>query len=313
MSRKPLLWVKSYPYPPEVSALTDLGAQDVGMEIFLGSNVDKNEECLRICRDSYPRFGVELFCYQDEEKGRSDIVYDPCSLNDDIRRLSRSYLFSILELAVKYGASHLQLDGNDGYVSSVDSFNQRNTLPTIQQKKDLLLEIRARFGDIPIYFENTIPIDDHAVNFSFSLTGHRLSDFWREGLPLEYDIAHHAIALDVYSRASEFGFPLTFEEEELGRQVRKSGITAVFLDELQRFPSIYFTHLGNAMRFSLGVKSDVIPDNPDEALLDLDRVLPLLMEKSLNITPEVQDKNYVKRPNLRSWIARLQEYSTSSR
>jgi len=301
---KPKIWVKSYPFPKEVTALADLGAQDIGMEIFLGSSAEKNEECLKLCRDHYPRVGVELFVYQD--KGKGDVIYDPLSMDRTLRELSRGYLFRALYLAIKYGATHLQLDGNDGFKKLGQAISSEDIREAIERKKGLLAEIKKQYDGLPIYFENTVPIADNASELVFSLTCHRLSDFWKEGLPLEYDPAHHAIALDVYSRASEFNFLLTAEEDYLAQRVRDVGITRVLLDDLDNISEIYFTHLGNASKFTPRTKCDVIPQEPEKALVDLERVLPVLMEKSRNITPEVADKDYVQRPNLRAWISRLQ-------
>ena len=306
---KPQLWVKSYPYPKEVQALADLGAQNVGMELFLGGNTDKNEECIRICNDNYPRLGIELFCYQDEEKGKGEIIYNPLSTDQAVKQLSRNYLFGALELAIKYGATHLQLDGNDGYIARPGQIITAATITeAIERKKSLLTEIAERFDNFPVYFENTFPIDDHAPEFIFSVTGHRLSDFYEKGLPLEYDVAHHAVALDIYNRADQFNFPLTNEEIQLAEKVRQVGITAVILEDLQKIPQIYFTQLSNATPFALLHKPDTPAEDSSGLMVDLEAVLPTLMTKSLNITPEVADKDYVQRPNLRNWITMLQEF-----
>src|SRR3989338_310097 len=304
----PRLWVKSYPFPKEVLALADLASQDIGMEIFLGGNFEENQECVKICRDSYPRWGVELFCYQGEEKRKAEVIYDPLSPDRAVRELSRSYLFNALDLALKYGASHLQLDGNDGYRTKLEPMvDSKDIVVAIKRKKGLLLEIREQFGEFPIYFENTIPIDLHAPSL-MSLTGHRLSDFWKQGLPLEYDLAHHALALDIYTRAHELWFPLTEEETSLGQRVKEVGITGVILEDLALFPEIYFAHLSNAARFSVGTKSDITPEDPTQSLIDLVKVIPVLIRKARNITPEVEDKEYIQRPNLRQWIKKLQDY-----
>lgn len=304
---KPNLWVKSYPFPKEVAALTDLGREGIGMEIFLGGNQEKNEECLRICQDAYPHFGIELFCYQDEEKGKGDVIYNPLSADPAIQEVSCGYLFHALDLAQRYGATHVQLDGNDGYTTKPGESIQPEMIKfALEKKKGLLAELKQRYGDLPIYFENTFPIDDHAPELVFSLTGHRLSDFWEQGLPLEYDIAHHAIALDIYRRAGQFNFPVTEEEKRLAQRVIEGGITQTIIEDLNHISEIYFTHLGNATPFALQTKADVIPDEPERALVDLEQVLPVLLQKSLNITPEVADKDYVQRPNLRAWIKRLQ-------
>ena len=71
---KPQLWVKSYPYPNEVAALADLGQQDIGMEIFLGGDSKKNDECMKICQDNYPKTGIELFFYHGEEKRQREVI-----------------------------------------------------------------------------------------------------------------------------------------------------------------------------------------------------------------------------------------------
>ena len=98
--------------------------------------------------------------------------------------------------------------------------------------------------------ETTVPITYSNTQAQiFSCSGHSLSDFRKGGLPLEYDVAHHAIALDVYGRADEFGFPLTDDEKELARRVKEVGITQVILEELDTLPEIYFTHSSNASKF----------------------------------------------------------------
>ncbi len=306
---KPQLWVKSYPFPKEVQALTDLGAQNIGMEIFLGSSVEKNEECLKICKDSYPRFGIELFCYHDEEKRKAEVIINPLSPNVSVREMSRSYLFAALDLAKRYGATHLQLDGNDGYQARPGQLIDESVIQAaIDRKKGLLTEIKDKYGDFPVLFENTFPIDDHSPESIFSVTGHRLSDFYRRGLPFEYDVAHHAVALDVYSRAEQFNFPVTDEERKLGQRVREIGMTATIIEDLKNVPKIYFTQLSNATPFALLNKPDTPTAGDSGVMVDLEAILPSLMAKSRNLAPEVADTDYVGRPNLRSWIKRLQEF-----
>ncbi|HLD00145.1 MAG TPA: hypothetical protein VJC39_00195, partial [Candidatus Nanoarchaeia archaeon] len=302
---KPQLWVKSYPYPNEVAALADLGQQDIGMEIFLGGDSKKNDECMKICQDNYPKTGIELFFYHGEEKRQREVIVDPLSNNPNLSKLSRDYLFESLDLALKYKATHLQLDGGTYIAGPGSLMGEKEVLKAISDKKELLAEIKQRYGDFPIYFENTFPINEKKP--IFSLTGHRMSDFWKLGLPLEYDIAHHAVALDIYSRAEEFNFPLNEEEKNLARKVKNVGITAVILEELEHFPEIYFTQLSNAQHFSFDIKPDVSPEDQTKALISMDNIIPVLLAKSLNVAPEVEDKDYVERPNLRAWVKNIQD------
>lgn len=303
MTSKPRIWVKGYPYVKEVKALADLGKQGAGMEIFLSDeNAKSNNECIDICKAEYPVWGAELFVYLGEVKRKPSIIYDPASPDRKIRELSRSYLFSSLELAAGQGAQHLQLDGNDGYRGKPGEDINAKKSRIIEERKQLLEEIAKRFPNIKVLFENTIPIDDCSSELVFSCAGHNLSDFSRFGLPLEYDLNHHAIALDVYSRAEEFGFHLNEEEKELADSVRKLGITATILKQLGRQEDIYFVHFCNATPFSLGKKTGA----EEEGLLDLEEIVPVLVSKSQNITPEVGDDDFIARPNLRGWVKRLQ-------
>ena len=75
-----------------------------------------------------------------------------------------------------------------------------------------------------------------------------------------------------------------------------------------RDKEIYFTHLGNAQPFKLLTKTDVSEGISSYDLLNLKQILPVLLEKSENITPEVgePDGDFKARPYLRKWVKALQ-------
>lgn len=307
MGKNLKIWVKSYPFPREVKSLSDLGRKEIGMELFLGEDWKANEECLNISRNEFPEIGIELFCYRGEERRERDVIWDPISPNPELRRQSRYYLFKAMEAASRYGAKHLQMDGGDGFRWRPGQEIGRYKEKLLQQKRDLIAELGAGFPNVRVLFENTFAVDDNSVVPIFSCVGHNLSDFTvGEGLPLEYDIAHHAVAFDTYSRASQFGFPLNEREKYLARRVREVGLTDALLGELQTIPQIYFSQFSNPKRFTLLGQKPI-----DESyLLELNRVLPLLIERSENINPEVGDTDFEKRPYLRSCVAALQEGNT---
>lgn len=306
---KPKIWVKSYPYPQEIAALADLGKQDVGIEVFLGGDMLVNEECTKICSNEFPRFGIELFVYQNEEKRKPGIIYDIFSPDKTISSISKGYFWSNLELAERHGAEHLQLDANNGYQGRPGQDINARKQEFIQQRLEFLESLRKAGLSTRVLYENTYPIDDHTPEPVFSCIGHNLSDFGVNGLPLEYDLAHHAVALDVYSKADQFSFPLTEQERGLATRVREKGMTDVIVEELQGVPEIYFTHLGNTTGFALLTKTDESIGSRGE-LINLERILPILMKKTLNITPEVGEPtgDFKKRPYLREWVKKLKDY-----
>ncbi len=310
---KPQIWVKSYSFLKEISTLSDLGKEGVGIEVFLGQDTQVNEECARICRNEFQNWGVELFVYQDEEKRASKVIYDIFSPNKEIAKISSSYFHSALGLAEKWGAQHLQLDSDDGYIGRPEEDINKKKQEFIQKRLKFLESLKSQRIKTKILYENTIPIDDHNLDEVtnlpiFSCIGHNLSDFGKNGLPLEYDIAHHAVALDVYTKAGEFNFPLTEQEKGLVRRIREKDITSVIIEELQEKERIYFVHLSNAQPFRLLTKTDVSEGNSNKDLLDLRRILPVLSERSENIAPEVGEPagDFKTRPYLRKWVKALQ-------
>lgn len=301
----PKIWVKSYPFIKEVEALKDIKAD--GMEVFLSDDKQKSEEVLKCCSHNYPRVGIELFVYEDEHKGKCDLIYDVFSEDSTIKEKSKKYLLNSLELAAKHNCTHLQIDSNDGYRGRPrqDMTSQKQKL--LKSRKELLEKLHKEF-QIPIYFENGFMVDDHSKEIIFSSFGHNILEFARQGIPLVYDLAHHAIALDMCSRAEEFGLCLNQEEEKFVKEVREKTMNQVLLDQINQIPGFYFTHFDNASRFELGgQKPDTAPENSDENIFDLEQILPVLMNRSENIAPEVGDNDFVARPNLKAWVKKLQE------
>jgi hypothetical protein len=294
---KPKIWVKSYPRPREIVALGDLNSD--GIELFLDEDTRKSEECLRIATGSYPHVAVELFEYYNI-RGRP-IAYDIFAEEESTRERSRDYLNSLIWLAHKYNATHLQLHLSDGYRFKPGNDLERGRRETLARFKDYFRNLHS---PIQIFFENVIVLASHSEDVRINSTGHCLSDF-DDDLPLEYDLSHHALALELYSRADEFGLGLSEEEQRLARSVKEKGITAALLEEIRK-RKFYFVHFDNASSFRLNTRSDTSPQDQRDAILDLDTVLPELISRSSNITPEVDDEDYIERPNLKEWIRRLQ-------
>jgi len=305
------IWVKSYPYTKEIFALTDLGKKNISMEVFFSADMKLNEECAKICKNEFPNWGVELFVYQGEEKRQIRIIYDMFSSDKNIAKISLDYFNSALELAEKYGAQHLQLDAGNYKGRLGEDINKRKE-EFIKQRLSFLKSLKNKGIKTEIFYENGIPMDDHKIDEItgsplFTCIGHNLSDFGEKSLPLEYDVAHHAITLDLYTRAKEFGLQLTKQEKGLVKKIKEMGITKTLIEEIKN-KKIYFTHLGNAQPFKLLTKTDVSEGVSSYDLLDLKQILPILMNISENITPEVgeQTGDFEKRPYLRKWVNALQ-------
>ncbi len=301
VSSKPEIWVKSYPIPEQITALANVGAD--GIELFLDDNYIKSKGCLKIAKDNYSKIGIELF--DSKRIGNQNIFYNFFSKDKEVMEISLFYLLNTIDLANQFNASHIQLNMNDGYIFGPnDKMALEDRRERILRFKEFIKNLGSR-TKIPFYFENIFPISDQHANIRISSIGSNLNDF--KDIPLEFDLAHYALTLNIYSRAKEFGFILNNDEKQLAKEVAEKGINAVIISHLKQIDRLPFVHFDNASRFEIGKKCDTNPENKGDRLLNLEEILPLLLEKAEKITPEVSAKDYVSRPNLRKWIKKLQE------
>ena len=193
------------------------------------------------------------------------------------------YDFNIKNFGTKWNVS----DAEFIMIEIIDKESAFNTIKTIYLKtmeKDHTLQL----GNIIKKF-----FVEHEAKYNF-LTAWSPPISWVAAISEKYP--NLKFTLDYVEYGCDFRGTETFENGELTNQLIETIDGYIYKKNKSEIDNFIKCYLNNTY-----------PENSDENIFDLEQILPVLMNRSENIAPEVGDNDFVARPNLKAWVKKLQE------